>query len=79
MLIGLKLLIVVAVVGLLRSCQWFRNIGRELDEAVYASIKRIMRASEESGFPPYAGPLLIILTALIFALSLSAIRPFPFP
>ena len=70
MVIILKLLIVVAVVGLLRSLKWFRNMGRELDESAYASVKKLMRASEEYGYPPEAGPLFVVLMALLLTLML---------
>jgi len=44
-------------------------MSRELDERVFAALKRIMRATEESGYPPEIIPLLIVLTALTFMLS----------
>jgi|SwirhirootsSR1_FD_contig_31_4401013_length_478_multi_4_in_0_out_0_1 hypothetical protein len=70
MMILLKLVIVVAVVGLLRSLKWFRNLSREMDEAAYTSVRKIMRASEEYGYPPEAGPLFIVVVALILTLML---------
>jgi hypothetical protein len=68
MMFLLKIVIVIAAVGLLHTFQWFKNIGRDVDEAAYASLKRIMLASEEYGYPPAAGPLLIVLTALLLTL-----------
>ena len=70
MIVLLKLLIVVAVVGLLRSLEWFKNMSHELDESAYASVKKLMRASEEYGYPPEAGPLFIVLMALFLTLML---------
>ena len=52
MIVFLKILIVVAVVGLLRSSVWFRSMSRELDESAYSSIKKLMSVSEEYGYPP---------------------------
>ena len=62
----LKLLIVMAVVSILRSSQKFRTMSRELDEAALDSLQKIMRASEESGYPSELVPLLIALSALMF-------------
>ena len=59
MIVLLKLLIVVAVVGLLRSSEKFRRISQEFDEAALVSLQRLVRASEESGYPPETVPLLI--------------------
>src|SRR5262249_53953617 len=71
MSILLKILIVAAVVGTLRSLRWFRDMSQDLDEAAYASIRKIMGASEECGSPPETIPLLMILTALMFTLSMA--------
>ena len=65
-----KLMIVTAVVGLLRSSSQFRSMSRELDEQVFSALKRIMNAAEECGYPPQLIPLLMLLTALSFMLSL---------
>jgi len=64
-----KLLIIFAAVGLMRSSPAIQRMSRELDERVFAALKRIMRATEESGYPPEIIPLLIVLTALTFMLS----------
>jgi hypothetical protein len=64
MSILLKLVIAVAVVGLLRCSQKFREMSRELDEAVFHSLKRIMHVTEESGYPRETILLLIVLTAV---------------
>ena len=64
--IVLKLLIVVAVVNLLRSSQRFREMSAEFDEAALGSLRKIMRVSEESGYPPAAIPLLILLSTIMF-------------
>jgi len=64
-----KLLIIFAAVGLMKSSPAIQRMSRELDERVFAALKRIMRATEESGYPPEIIPLLIVLTALTFMLS----------
>ena len=64
MVVLLKLLIVVAVVGILRSSEKFRTMSREFDEAAFVSLKRIMRATEESGYPPKTILLLIAMTVI---------------
>ena len=62
----LKLLIVVAVVSILRSSQRFRAMSRELDDAALDSLQKIMRASEECGYPAELVPLMIALSAVMF-------------
>jgi hypothetical protein len=64
-----KILIAVAVVGLLRCSEKFRRMSRELDEKVFADIRKIMHATEEHGYPPHLVPLLMLLTAFAFILS----------
>jgi hypothetical protein len=61
-----KLLIVAAVVGLLHTSEKFRTMSREFDESAAVSLKRMMRATEESGYPPETIPFLIVLTTVIF-------------
>ena len=70
MLILAKLLIIAAVVGLLRSSPAVQGMSRELDEQAFAALKRIMRVTEECGYPAPLIPLLILLTALSFMLSM---------
>ncbi len=70
MLILSKILIGISLVGLLRCSATFRNKSREFDEQAFAALKRVMRATEESGYPPQLIPLLILLTAVSFMLSL---------
>ena len=65
-----KILIIVAAVGLLRSSPAIRDMSRDLDEQAFAAIRRIMRATEESGYPAPLIPLLILLTAFSFMLSM---------
>jgi hypothetical protein len=65
-----KILIIVASVGLMRSSPKIQSMSRELDERAFAALKRIMRATEESGYPPQLIPLLMLLTALSFMLSM---------
>src|SRR5262245_25049485 len=62
----LKLLIVVAVVGLLRSSERFRSMSTELDEAALASLRKLMLATEESGYPRETIPLLIAFSTITF-------------
>jgi hypothetical protein len=62
----LKLLIVVAVVSILRSSQRFRTMSRELDQSALDSLQKIMRASEESGYPAELIPLMIALSTIMF-------------
>ena len=64
-----KLLIIVSVLGILRSSSRFRSMSRELDEQAFQVLKRIMHATEERGYPPQLVPLLMLLTALAFMLS----------
>jgi hypothetical protein len=64
-----KALIVFSVVGLLRCSGNFRRMSRELDEQVFKTVKRLMHATEESGYPPQLIPLLMLLTAACFMLS----------
>jgi len=75
MVILLKLLIIFAVVGTLRTSARFRHMSRELDEAAMSSLKQMMHSAEESGFPPELIPLLILLTALCFMLSTAFTLP----
>jgi hypothetical protein len=64
-----KILIAVALVGLLRCSEKFRSMSREFDEEALAAMKKIMHATEEHGYPPQLIPLLILLTALSFIMS----------
>jgi hypothetical protein len=70
MIVFSKLLIVVAVLGLLRCSASFQSMSREVDEWAFAALRRIMNLTEESGYPPQLVPLLILLTALSFMLSM---------
>jgi len=69
-----KILIVLSVVGLLRCSEKFRTIGRELDDQAIASLRQIMRVSEEMGIPRSIAPLLIILSFVCFMWSMYAIE-----
>jgi hypothetical protein len=71
-----KILIIVAVVGLLRSSPAFRSMSRDLDEQAFAALRRIMRATEDCGYPPQLIPLLMLLTALSFMLSMYVTGPY---
>jgi len=70
-----KILIVVSLVGLLRCSAKFRSMSRELDENAYTALRRIMHATEECGYPPQIVPLLMLLTALCFVLSMFVTAP----
>lgn len=70
MIILPKILIAISLVGLLRCSSTFRSMSRELDEQAFATLKRIMNATEECGYPPQLVPLLMLLTALTFMLSM---------
>ena len=73
MFVLLKLLIVVAVVSILRSSERFRAMSQELDEAALDSLQKIMRASEESGYPAELIPLMIALSAVMFMAMLAGL------
>ena len=75
MLILSKILIIVSLVGLLRCSAKFRSMSRELDENAFTALKRIMDATEECGYPPQIVPLLMLLTALCFMLSMAVTAP----
>ena len=64
-----KILIVASIVGLLRCSGKFRRMSREMDEQVFAALKRTMQSTEDSGYPRHLIPVLIALTALSFMLS----------
>ena len=66
MIVLLKLLIVVAVVSILRSSERFRTMSAELDESALASLRRLMLATEESGYPRETIPLLIAFSTITF-------------
>ena len=70
-----KILIIVALVGLLRTSAHFRSMSRELDEHAFAALKRIMNATEEQGYPRELIPILMLLTALTFMLSFYVTTP----
>ena len=70
MLILTKILIIVAAVGLLRSSPAVREMSRDVDEQAFAALRRIMRATEDCGYPAPLIPLLILLTAFSFMLSM---------
>jgi hypothetical protein len=44
-------------------------MSRELDEQALANLRRIMRTTEEHGYPRHLVPLLMLLTAVSFLLS----------
>jgi hypothetical protein len=66
-----KLMIVLSVVGLLRCSSTFRERSSEFDEQVFAALKRLMRTTEECGYPPQLIPALIVLTVICFMLSMA--------
>jgi hypothetical protein len=71
MILGFKLLIIVAALTVLRTSERLQTMSRELDEAVLSNLRRIMSAAEESGFPPEMIPLLILLTTLTFMMAMA--------
>jgi hypothetical protein len=66
----LKLSIVAGVLVILRTSVRFQSMSREMDDRAIAAVKRIMHAAEECGYPPQLIPLLMLLTALSFMLSM---------
>ena len=74
MIIVSKILIAISLVGLLRCSAKFRTASREFDERVFAAVKRMMHATEDSGYPAELAPMLILLTALFFMLSMQALE-----
>jgi hypothetical protein len=50
-------------------------MSRELDELAFAALKRIMNATEECGYPRELIPILMLLTALSFMLSMYVTAP----
>ena len=71
----LKLIIVIGVVGTLRSSNSFQSMSRELDDSAMAALRKIMDCAEESGFPPQIIPLLMLLTVLTFMAGLAVTMP----
>jgi hypothetical protein len=65
-----KLLVAISVAGLLRCSGKFMSMSRELDERAFTALRRIMLATEDCGYPPQIIPLLMLLTALCFMLSM---------
>jgi hypothetical protein len=45
-------------------------MGRELDEQAFTALQRIIHATEDCGYPPQVIPLLMLLTALCYMLSM---------
>ena len=76
MLIVSKILIAISLVGLLRCSAKFRTASREFDERVFAVLKRMMHATEDRGYPAELAPMLILLSALCFMLSMQAFQLF---
>ena len=70
-----KLLITISIVGILRTSARFQSMSRELDEHAFAALKRIMNATEECGYPRELIPILMLLTALSFMLSMYVTAP----
>ena len=70
LLILSKLMIAISLAGLLRCSGKFRSMSRELDEQAFTALQRIMHATEDSGYPPQVVPILMLLTALWYMLSL---------
>ena len=75
MILLAKLLITISLVGILRTSTRFQSMSRELDEHAFAALKRIMNATEECGYPRELIPILMLLTALSFMLSMYFTTP----
>jgi hypothetical protein len=75
MILLAKVLIIISLVGILRTSTRFQSMSRELDEHAFAALKRIMNATEECGYPRELVPILMLLTALSFMLSLYVTAP----
>ena len=75
MILLAKLLITISLVGILRTSTRFQSMSRELDEHAFAALKRIMNATEECGYPRELIPILMLLTALSFMLSMYVTVP----
>ena len=76
MLVVSKILIAISLVGLLRCSAKFRMASREFDERVFAVLKRMMHETEDRGYPAELAPMLILLSALCFTLSMQALQLF---
>ena len=74
MIVFSKILFAIALVGLLRCSTKFRTASQDFDERVFAVLKRMMHATEDSGYPAELGPMLILLSALFFLLSMQALE-----
>ena len=72
----LKGLIVASVLVALKMSDRFQSMSRDLDNKAIAALKRMMNSAEECGFPPVLVPLLMLLTALTFMLSMSSTTAF---
>lgn len=72
----LKLMIVGCVLVILRTSARFQSMSREMDDRALAAVKRMMNAAEDYGYPPELVPLLMLLTALSFMLSMYVTGPF---
>lgn len=59
-----KVLIVLAVAGLLETSKRFRTMRRNLDEQALLCLKRAVRVAEDYGYPPEAIPMLVLLILL---------------
>ena len=70
-----KILMVISLVGILRTSGRFQSMSRELDEKAFAALNRIMNATEECGYPRSLIPVLMLLTALTFMLSMYVTTP----
>ena len=75
MILLAKLLITISLVGILRTSTRFQSMSRELDEHAFAALKKIMNATEECGYPRELIPILMLLTALSFMLSMYVTGP----
>jgi hypothetical protein len=71
-----KILLVVGVVGLLRSFPQFRSMSRALDEDALRVLRRAVRGAEDNGYPPELIPLLMLLAAWTWVVMTQFTTPF---
>ena len=74
MIIFSKLLFVISIVGLIRCSEKFRTASREFDERAFAAVKRMIHATEDSGYSAQTGPLLILVMTLCFMMAMYAVE-----
>ena len=74
MIIFSKLLFVISIVGLIRCSESFRTASREFDERAFAAMKRMLHATEDSGYSAQTGPILILVLTFCFMMAMYSIE-----